>query len=470
MHHHVPLLVSYHMTKLALPPGRVGAPLLGQTLAVMRDPFGFVDRGFEAHGGSIFRTHLFFRPAVVIAGPEAAELWLDEDRIVREASPPPHMVELFGGVNLSVMDGAPHKERKSMMMAAFGRAALEDYLPRIDAIVTRRLAAAAQKEQFAGIAEFRDLAVESICSCVLGIEDQNELRSLVDDYSELIAGFLAVPIAFPGSRFSKARSAKDRILRRFRAYLETRTGKKGKPSGAADSGVDGSASDTGVGFRDGIERMLKAGMTPDVMAVELHHSVVAGYIVFAHLAGIILRLAHEPKHAAALREEIDAHAGAPITLQTLATQMPQLLHFVLEVKRITPVLPFSFGRARREFEFKGHRVPQGWMVLRAITASNFWTPFAKPREFAPERFDAPRLEHESHPHAYTPQGVGTPLDHKCPGLDLTTLVMQIFTIRLHGGYEIELPSQRLEFDPAAIPPEPRDGLQIRLRKRPAERS
>lgn len=46
--------------------------------------------------------------------------------------------------------------------------------------------------------------------------------------------------------------------------------------------------------------------------------------------------------------------------------------------------------------------------------------------------------------------------------------MQVFTIQLLRGYTWELsPGQDLDYDWSLIPPEPKDGLRARLRRRHA---
>lgn len=43
--------------------------------------------------------------------------------------------------------------------------------------------------------------------------------------------------------------------------------------------------------------------------------------------------------------------------------------------------------------------------------------------------------------------------------------MSLFLVRLLHGYESSLPEQDLEYDWSRIPPEPKDGLLLALRRR-----
>ncbi len=69
------------------PPGNPGPPLLGETLAFTKDPFGFVqDR--RARYGRVFRTNLLRRTTVVLIGPEPLEAFYDSDNVARAGASP----------------------------------------------------------------------------------------------------------------------------------------------------------------------------------------------------------------------------------------------------------------------------------------------------------------------------------------------------------------------------------------------
>src|SRR5262245_39382566 len=115
------------LSRLPLPPGRSGLPLLGETLPFLKDGFGFIASRVATHG-PVFRTHSLGRKAVVIAGPEASGRFIDPV-VQRAGSMPPHVQELFGGHSLPLLDGAQHLTRKAFVLEAFTREAMAFYLP-----------------------------------------------------------------------------------------------------------------------------------------------------------------------------------------------------------------------------------------------------------------------------------------------------------------------------------------------------
>lgn len=54
---------------LPLPPGSFGLPVIGETISFLRDR-DFADKRHKRYG-SIFKTHLFGRPTVMMLGAEA---------------------------------------------------------------------------------------------------------------------------------------------------------------------------------------------------------------------------------------------------------------------------------------------------------------------------------------------------------------------------------------------------------------
>jgi cytochrome P450 len=203
----------------------------------------------------------------------------------------------------------------------------------------------------------------------------------------------------------------------------------------------------------------------DAAVLELHHVVVAGYIVFAELAQGMIALAGHGEIRDRMRAEVrTATPGGrlgPAELQRL----PLTLRVVKELKRLTPIIPVVFGKAKTSFEFAGRRVPQGWMLLWAPHASMLWpASFAEPRRFDPDRFSPERAEDADEEHVYVPQGPGKALGHKCPGTDYATVFMQMFFALLVRDFDWELPEQNLSVAWNRIPPEPRDGLRMTLHR------
>jgi cytochrome P450 len=439
-------------TSERLPPGTSGLPLLGETLPFMKDMFGFIHERTKRHG-PVFRSNILGTPTAFISGPEVCDRWLDENQVQREGSFPAPVQKLFGGAGvLPMLDGPAHRTRKQLVMAGFSREALASYLPGLSRTIESYLARWAGKGEFAVTPELKLLAIEGICGNVLGLGPGPELSQLVADYGRVILGFTGLPIQVPGTRFHAALQARDRVLAALAAQVK-------RHRDAAPGALP----------PDGLTRMLAArapdgtALTPQQAALELHHVVLAGAIIFAELAALLVELHRHPDVGDRLRAEVRSVAATGEVTPAQLRQMPYLEQVIMEVKRTCPNVPVSFGKARAPITLGGFTIPAGWNVMMAVGEHNMNGVFTEPAKFDPERFSPARAEHQRSPHAFAPQGAGTvDKGHKCAGYDYSTVFMELFAVLLMRSYRWHVPDQDLSLDGSLIPPEVRSGLRIRV--------
>ncbi len=434
-----------------LPPGRPGLPLLGQTLAFLKNGFGFVEKGTRRFG-PVFRTRILGRETAVIVGPDASGEFIDPRHVQRQGAMVPHVQELMGGRALPALDGPEHFERKHFVLAAFSRDALVSYAPKIQTLLALHLNRWTGSNEIRWVDELKRLSLEMICDCVLGLPPGPTVDKLRREYEVVLAGFASLPIPLPGTAYTRAKQALARILR---VYGENIREHQARPRD------------------DGLSRILAAkspttgrSMTVEEGGIELHHLVIAGLIVWAWLAYLIVELDRNPAVRKRLAEEV--RRGAPTSAVTLEQLdgMPYLNQVTMEVRRLAPVVPVFFGKAARAFEFKGHTVPAGWMVLWGHRSSHVREEVYKdPERFDPDRFAPPRSEHRQHEHAFVPNGAGVATGHKCAGTGLATYFLQLFAVELVRAYRWQLsPGQDLSYDWKRLPPEPREALRAQVRR------
>ena len=438
-----------------LPPGRTGLPYFGEMPRMLRDSFAFIEHGARRHG-PIFRTRLLGRHTAIVTGPEASALFIDEDRISRSGAMLPHIQALFGGLSLPVMDGPAHHARKEVVMEAFTHAALGAYMPATNRLVTACLDNVASGDQTRMVPVLARLGMDVLCQAVLGFPAGSDLEGLLADYAKIMRGLVSLPVPFPGTNYSSARKALERALGAHRANIDRH---QRMPAG------DGLSR-----MLTGREQVVRAGhdVTLDALAVEAHHLLVAGMIVWSWLAAALVALDKQPALRDRVAEEISRVAPrGPLDLQSIAA-MPYLRQIVDEIRRHTPVLQLAWGRARRTFTFAGYTVPENWMVLWGVRSSHMRPEiYPDPGRFDPERFSPARAEHRAHPCAFVPNGAGGRLGHICAGYELAPLLVSVFVVHLVRDYDWQVPpDQDLEFNFTKAPPEPRDGLRVHLRHRP----
>ena len=433
-----------------LPPGSDGLPLLGETLTFIRDIFGFIHQRSQRYG-PVFRTHILGKPTVFISGPQLAEKWLDAGVIERSGALPANVLQLFGGdANIvPLLDGEAHRGRKQVLLSAFTRDAIASYLPRLQRTIEEHLAGWAAAGEMAVTDDLKRLAIESICGTILGLDPGAELRQLLEDYGRVGAALVGLPVDLPGTAYRAGLKARDRILAVLREQVRKHQ---------QQPGTDGLSCILATASAAGEPLPI------ETVALEMHHFVLAGVIVFAELAAIVRELHDHTAVRERVAAEVTAQAPAgPVTPGQLR-QMPYLLQVVNEVKRTCPNVPMSFGRARAPIEMNGYVVPAGWLVMMAVVESNRNAVFTDPDLFDPDRFSSARREQDRHPHAFMPQGAGELSGHKCAGYDFSTVAMQLFAILLVRGYTWQLPAQDLGMRWNRVPPEYKSGLVVQARK------
>src|SRR4051794_21673911 len=110
----------------SLPPGNMGLPILGETLAFVSNTFKFVADRTKTHG-RVFKTRLLGRDTVIVSGAENAQQFIDPALCTR-TSPISIVRVLLAGPSLPMLDDQDHLTRKTLVMEAFKREALASYM------------------------------------------------------------------------------------------------------------------------------------------------------------------------------------------------------------------------------------------------------------------------------------------------------------------------------------------------------
>jgi len=422
-----------------LPAGKLGLPLIGETLAYAKNPFQFIEDRIADHGPD-FKSRLLLKKAVVMAGPEACERFVNPSLMQRAGAFPPFVQKLFGGKSLPFQDGDVHLERKQIVLNAFTDSALSSYLPAMQRIVEASFQSWAVLGEFSWLDRLKRLAFETIATNMLSLSPGPQMQQLESDYEAVSCGLVSLPIPLPGTTYWKALRARKRIFATLEPILKQR---KASPNG------------------DGVSRILSAtssdgtALTVDEAVLETHHAFIAGFIVFAQMASAVLFSNAHRRVSQLLAEEIKSvPRGKTLTVDDLG-KLRYLGQFVMEVKRLCPIIPAVFAKAKKDFEIHGVTVPAGWLVFWAVRSTNVYRDsFPDRLQFNPGRFATPPVN----PFVFVPQGGGPETGHRCAGFDYSAMLLEIFTIVLIRDYVANLSNPAAPYDWKLNPPQPVDGL------------
>lgn len=404
---------------------------LDATLALKRDPYGYIRSQCKRLGSDAFQTRLLLQRTICITGPQAAELFYDPQRFMRKGAAPLRLqATLFGRGGVQGLDDAAHAVRKAMFMnlmtpARIGQ--LGDLFDEAWQAAMGRWAAAPRVELYA---EVREVLTRAVCRWA-GVplpEADVPLRT-----RQLSAMFDLAGAVGPSHWFSR--------YARFRAQQWCGEVIEGIRAGRLDVPPDSAAH--AVAHHAGIDGGRLDTRTAAVELLNVLRPTVAVAVYIVHEA---LALHDFPDCRAPLLDDADGrYAG----------------WFAQEVRRFYPFFPAAVARVRQDFDWQGWHFPKGRRVILDLHGINHdRRAWPEPLRFQPERFAA---WHEN-PFTFVPQGGGNAATgHRCPGEWIALELMQRAARRLAGGMAYEVPPQDLALDMGRLPAIPKSGFMIAVR-------
>ena len=392
--------------------------------------YGWLPDLRRAAGRRTVPTRLMGLRATALEGPDAARFFYDEDHVRRAgAIPEPVQATLFGKGAVHTLDGEAHRVRKAMFVALLMR---EDGIASLVQRATTAWDDAATEWAERGRIVLFEESAEVIAGAVtrwtgVPVTDA-EVPALARDLQALVDGF-----ATAGPRHWRARRARGRRERWLARLVEdVRAGRETVDPGSAVAVVARHVE------ADGTQ------LDPQLCAVELLNIIRPTTAVSWFLAFSAHALIHWPE----TRERLAA--GEPAFAEA----------FAHEVRRFYPFAPFVGGRAPRDVEWDGERIPDNSMVLLDLYGHDhdpdLW---ADPYAFRPERF----LGRDIGAFELVPQGGGdTRTGHRCPGEQLTVALLSALAVRL-ARLSFDVPEQDLSISLRRIPARPRSGVVLRVR-------
>ncbi len=430
-------------TTLPLPPGALGLPWLGETLAFFRDAQFSAQR--HDRYGPVFKTRLLGQPTLFLKSPEANQfVLLNEDKYF-ETTWPDSVRQLLGPLSLATQTGAAHKQRRRLMAQAFQSRTMAGYLAGMEAIIGRYGDRWLQLGEFAWYPELRNLTLDIACKLLVGLE-QGAQTPLGKAFETWCDGLFSIPLNLPWTKFGRAMRARDRLIAEIDQIVAERM-QRGEPGS------------------DSLGLMLQArdeegrSLDPQELGEQVLLLLFAGHETLTSALASFCRLtAQHPEVLAKLRaEQAQFDPQAPLTVEDLKS-MTYLDWTIQEVLRLVPPVGGGFRRAIIDCAFNGYRIPQGWMVLYQINRTHEDPEvYPEPERFDPDRWNPERVG--DRPFSNIPFGGGM---RECLGKEFARLEMRAFAALLLRGFGWELlPDQDLSL--VVVPtPRPRDGLRVRL--------
>jgi len=422
-------------------------PVIGETISFLRDR-DFAQKRHERYG-SIFKTHLFGRPTVMMLGAEANRFLFTNENQYFSVTWPYSTKVLLGPGALSMQTGEIHQKRRKLLSQVFQPRALAGYTSTMESIIHSYL----QKWQHMGTLtwypELRKYTFDVACKLFVGTDAtaDSDFGELFEEYCQ---GLFTIPVQLPWTKFGRALRSREQLLAKIEDIVRQR---QQQPDSNEDAlGLLLQARD-----EDGNSLSLEELKDQVLMLLFAGHETLTSAI-----ASLCLLLAQHPDILATARaEQQQLGFKEPLTLEHLK-QMNYLELVIKEALRLIPPVGGGFREVIKGCECDRYFIPQGWSALYQVNRThrdiNIYT---EPNNFEPQRFAQERAEDKTKPYSYIPFGGGM---RECVGKEFAKLEMKLFAALLIREYEWELvPEQNL--DMIMIPtPHPRDGLQVKFRQ------
>jgi cytochrome P450 family 110 len=393
----------------SLPPGPRSATL--QTVAFARDPFGTLEK-YARRYGDPFTLKLFTGPIVLTGTPEGIQEIFTAPAQTFTSNSIPFLAPLAGECSVLMLDGAPHRRERALLMPPFHGARLRAYGRLIQDIALRRAAAWRPGQSFMMQAFMQALSLEVIIKAVLGARHQERAQLFASTIPVYFQAFTSALVYFPPlrwtfggigpwSRFQKVATRVDQLL--LEEIVARREG----------GGQDDILSHLlAARYEDG------SAMSDEVLRDELKTLLLAGHETTAiALAWAYYWLHRQPDVYARLQIELRALGRTPDPDDLV--QLPYLSAVCDEALRLYPVVGAITRRLRQPLMLRGYALPAGVAVGAAIPLTHLDPRlYPDPTSFRPERF----LERQYTPFEYLPFGGGA---RRCVGATFAVYEMKI---------------------------------------------
>ena len=426
-----------------LPPGSLGLPWLGESLAIAANNHQFYKDRFKKYG-PIFKTRLFGINFIVFSGPEGMHRFATDPAIERGGTDPISVKQIFVK-SLALIDGPEHRARKAVMLKAVQhRDSIGRWLPRMQHIMAETIAKWEKKGSVTLLPDLRVMSAQLSGALYTGDQSEAHVNELNLILGWMREAFQTAPIPIPGTKYGNAMKGRKRLQQ---LIIEA---------------IDRHRSGT---YDDILSIMLAEAKEKGVSEVTLRGDLL--HLLFATQGGffvplllISMTLGQRPDLMARAREEVMRVAPeGPLTMEHM-DKLEYLERLAKELRRFFAMNSATFfGKVKKSFEVGGYHIPEGWGAIGGIHIT-MRDPknFEDPDVFDPDRFTPDKIE-ARRPGSYVPHGDGERSGHKCPAEDLVAVAVKLYLTLMLRRNTWEVPAQDLTLTNELFPL-PASGLDL----------
>lgn len=367
--------------------------------------------------GPVFRTFIDGKEEIVLAGLEANEFIWRNSELWDFPKVFPAFGEQMGPDHLNVLEGEAHRQKRTILKAAFDQAPAMRYLPDYNNGFAKELTVLRKGEYFDGITFWSEVITKLNSMTVARANISDEvLRRMVRWEREMLGG-----ISLGNARHGYYGRAE---------YVELHQAAMQLMGEIVDDHLNYPDR-----YSDHYSRVLQArlemsGGNPErhQLIDDLYYILFAGVENTARLMNACLALCwFHPEWLSRVRHELDSWDGVDVMA---VGKMTSLKALIMETQRFCPMTFLLRRHAVRDFEFGGYRIPAETTLFHASVLGHFLDDvYPEASRFDPQRFvDEGRFV----PRANGFFGGGV---HICLGRNYTQLQVPIAVAQMLKAYD-----------------------------------
>ncbi|XP_044470610.1 cytochrome P450 90B1-like isoform X2 [Mangifera indica] len=455
--------LSIKKTRFNLPPGKMGWPLIGETIAYYKrhsaTSVGEFMENRMARYGKIYKSNLFGEPTIVSADAGLNKfIFLNEGKLF-ESSFPRNLAGIFGKWAMVELVGDMHKGMRNISLNFLTHTMLRTRLLReVEKNTFLVLNAWKDNSVFSAQDEAKRFTFNIMAKHTMSMDPgKPETELLRREYLTFMKGVVSAPLNLPGCAYRKALQSRSTVLKFIEKEMKERIRK----------------------MKDGAEDMEEE----DVLGWVLKHSNLSTEQILDFVLGLLF-VGYETS-SVTLALSIYFLQSCPAAIKQLQEEHLEIARakkrsgemelnwedykkmefsqcVVSETLRLGNVVRYLHRRALKNVQYKGYDIPSGWKVLPVLTAMHLDSSlFDHPQHFNPWRWQQNSESRGATSNYFMPFGAGP---RHCPGSELARVEMAVFIHHLVLNYHWELaePDQAFALPFVEFP----KGLPIRVKHQP----
>lgn len=407
-------------------PGSFGMPFLGETLELFTQQEQFYWKHFLLYQ-THFKTQIMGRKIACLIGPDANQFVLKDHAENFSSKVGWSILEPLLGKGILLQDGQQHQTIRKLIYPAFHAQAVASYFDIIQSTVEQFLDSWTERNPIFLIDELRQLTLLIACRLLLGTKAEQEVKTLIQYFSELIVGIRTVlRWDIPSTKFGRAMNARRQLEVFLYSIVEQRRKQENFSEDQDVLGLLLSSTD-----EDGNQLNDSEIITQSLQLLFGGHETTAKLLCWT-----LLELSSHPNWSKKLQDEqtevLDSHS----------LRFSHLKQFILmgylfkEVERLYPPIYTIPRGVIQDVEYAGYAVPKGWYVVVSPLLTHRLSEFySEPHDFNPNRFSPPHKEDKQHPFALIGFGGGV---HRCLGHELAQMEIKVILSTLLRRYRWQI--------------------------------